>query len=55
MCYADEIGLYRVARRMREFAVDGDAFWQPAELIVRLLANCASLAGANSMNAGSIA
>jgi 3-hydroxyacyl-CoA dehydrogenase len=33
MFYADQLGLYSVARKMREFAADGVAFWEPAALI----------------------
>ncbi len=39
MCYADEVGVYGVAQRMREFARNphGDpGFWTPAPLIERL-------------------
>jgi 3-hydroxyacyl-CoA dehydrogenase len=44
MLYADEVGLYNVARRMREFAVtSGDKFWEPAPLIARLAADGKSL------------
>lgn len=45
MCYADEVGLYGVAQRMREFARNpyGDTgFWKPAPLIERLAASSAS-------------
>jgi 3-hydroxyacyl-CoA dehydrogenase len=36
MLYADEVGLYNVARRMQEFAASsGDAFWEPAPLIAK--------------------
>lgn len=41
MCYADEVGLYGVAQRMRELARNpyGDpGFWTPAPLIERLAA-----------------
>jgi 3-hydroxyacyl-CoA dehydrogenase len=38
MLYADELGLYSVARRMREFAAEGDPFWAPAELISKRVA-----------------
>ena len=41
MCYADEVGLYGVAQRMRELARNpyGDpGFWTPAPLIARLAA-----------------
>ncbi len=41
MFYADTLGLYRVARRMREFAANPRAdarFWQPAPLLERLAA-----------------
>ena len=35
MLYADEVGLYTVARRMQDFAAaTGDKFWEPAKLIV---------------------
>jgi 3-hydroxyacyl-CoA dehydrogenase len=51
MCYADEVGIYGVAQRMRELARNpyGDpAFWTPAPLIQRL----ASAGGAfNSIGA----
>lgn len=43
MRYADEIGLYRAARKMQSFAASGDAFWQPAALINRRLAEGATL------------
>ena len=44
MLYADEVGLYNVARRMREFAIaSGDNFWEPAPLIARLAADGKSL------------
>jgi 3-hydroxyacyl-CoA dehydrogenase len=39
MLYADEVGLFRVARTMHEFAAGGDAFWEPAPLITRLVAD----------------
>ena len=41
MFYADTLGLYRVVRRMREFAANPHAdarFWQPAPLLERLAA-----------------
>ena len=41
MCYADEVGVYAVAQRMRELARNpyGDpGFWTPAPLIARLAA-----------------
>jgi 3-hydroxyacyl-CoA dehydrogenase len=41
MLYADTVGLYGVARRMREFAVQPGAdaaFWEPATLLARLAA-----------------
>ncbi|MDE2369112.1 MAG: enoyl-CoA hydratase/isomerase family protein [Burkholderiales bacterium] len=41
MCYADQQGLYNVARRMRQFAAnphDDAAFWQPAPLLAQLAA-----------------
>ena len=35
MLYADEVGLYTVARRMQDFAAaTDDKFWEPAKLIV---------------------
>lgn len=43
MRYADEVGLYGVARTMREFAACGDPFWEPAPLISRLIADGKSL------------
>ncbi|MBI5901006.1 MAG: enoyl-CoA hydratase/isomerase family protein [Rhodocyclales bacterium] len=44
MLYADEMGLYNVARRMQAFAASsGDAFWEPAPLIARLVAEGKSL------------
>ena len=42
MCYADEVGLYGVAQRMRELARNayGDpGFWTPAPLIQRLVSS----------------
>jgi 3-hydroxyacyl-CoA dehydrogenase len=53
MCYADEVGVYAVAQRMRELARNpyGDpGFWTPAPLIARLAAEGKSLnsAGARS-------
>jgi 3-hydroxyacyl-CoA dehydrogenase len=41
MCYADTFGLYNVAHAMRRFAQnldDDPAFWQPAPLLQRLIA-----------------
>jgi len=39
MLYADEVGLYNVARSMQEFAASsGDAFWEPAPLIAKRVA-----------------
>jgi hypothetical protein len=35
MLCADEVGLYSVARRLREFAAEGDPFWEPAESILK--------------------
>ncbi len=35
MLYADEVGLYNVARTMKRFAADGDSFWEPASLIAK--------------------
>ena len=44
MLYADEVGLYKVARRMKEFAASsGDAFWTPAPLIAQRVAEGKSL------------
>lgn len=43
MRYADEVGLYRVARKLREFAASGNRFWEPAKLISRLAAEGGSL------------
>ena len=44
MLYADQVGLYNVARRMREFAASsGDSFWEPAPLIQKLVAEGKSL------------
>jgi 3-hydroxyacyl-CoA dehydrogenase len=38
MRFADEVGLYNVARTMREFAAHGEEFWKPAPLIEKLAA-----------------
>ena len=43
MRYADEVGLYRVARTMKAFAAQGDPFWEPAPLIASLVAKGMSL------------
>jgi 3-hydroxyacyl-CoA dehydrogenase len=44
MLYADEVGLYNVARTMTEFAASsGDAFWEPAPLIAKRVAEGKSL------------
>jgi 3-hydroxyacyl-CoA dehydrogenase len=44
MLYADEVGLYSVARRMEDFkASSGDSFWEPAPLIAKLVASGKSL------------
>jgi hypothetical protein len=44
MLYADEMGLYNVARRMQAFAASsGDAFWEPAPLIAKRVAEGRSL------------
>lgn len=44
MLYADEVGLYKVARRMKEFAANsGDNFWTPAPLIAQRVAEGKSL------------
>jgi 3-hydroxyacyl-CoA dehydrogenase len=38
MLYADTLGLYRVARTMKRFHEEtGDAFWQPAPLLEKLV------------------
>ena len=41
LCYADTVGLYNVATAMKRFAqnpLDDAAFWQPAPLLARLVA-----------------
>ncbi len=41
LCYADTVGLYNVVTAMKRFAVnplDDGAFWQPAPLLARLVA-----------------
>jgi 3-hydroxyacyl-CoA dehydrogenase len=41
MCYADTVGLWNVAQAMKRFAknpADDGAFWQPAPLLARLVA-----------------
>ena len=43
MLYADEVGLYNVARTMKQFAAGGDSFWEPAPLIAKLAAEGKSL------------
>jgi 3-hydroxyacyl-CoA dehydrogenase len=44
MLYADQVGLYNVVRAMRRFAAErNDAFWQPATLLQRLVAEGKSL------------
>jgi 3-hydroxyacyl-CoA dehydrogenase len=44
MLYADEMGLYNVARRMQAFAASsGDTFWEPAPLIAKRVAEGKSL------------
>jgi 3-hydroxyacyl-CoA dehydrogenase len=46
MLYADEVGLYTVARRMRQFAKEsGDKFWEPAKLIADKVAAGSPLTG----------
>lgn len=46
MLYADEVGLYTVARRTRQFAQEsGDKFWEPAKLIADKAAAGNSLTG----------
>ncbi len=49
MCYADQAGLYQVARRMRQFAgLPGDPeFWTPAPLLQRLAERGESFAAAD--------
>ncbi len=51
MLYADTVGLYQVARRMREFAKNplSDAkFWQPAPLLAKLAAEGGSFSALDS-------
>ena len=53
MCYADEVGLYAVVQRMREFSRNSGAdpkFWTPQPLLARLAATGGSFnnAGARS-------
>jgi 3-hydroxyacyl-CoA dehydrogenase len=51
MCYADEVGLFAVANRMRELAQNpyGDpGFWTPAPLIERLAASGAAFNSAGA-------
>ena len=44
MKYADEVGLYTLARTMQGFKeTSGDAFWEPAPLITKLIADGKSL------------
>jgi 3-hydroxyacyl-CoA dehydrogenase len=43
MLYADEVGLYNVARTMKRFAAAGDAFWEPAPLIAKRVGEGKSL------------
>jgi 3-hydroxyacyl-CoA dehydrogenase len=41
MCYADQVGLFNVVQAMNRFAtnpLDDGAFWKPAPLITRLVA-----------------
>ena len=39
MLYADQVGLYNVARAMHGFkAASGDSFWEPAPLLAKLAA-----------------
>ena len=41
LCYADQVGLYNVVATMQRFAqnpLDDGAFWQPAPLLLRLVA-----------------
>ena len=41
MCYADQVGLFNVVQAMKRFARnphDDAAFWQPAPLLARLVA-----------------
>jgi 3-hydroxyacyl-CoA dehydrogenase len=45
MCYADTVGLFNVAQAMKRFARnphDDAAFWQPAPLLARLVAESKS-------------
>ncbi|MDP1982777.1 MAG: 3-hydroxyacyl-CoA dehydrogenase family protein, partial [Sulfuritalea sp.] len=47
MLYADEVGLYNVARSMKEFAAaSGDSFWEPAPLIAKRVAEGKALTAA---------
>jgi 3-hydroxyacyl-CoA dehydrogenase len=42
MLYADQVGLFNVAEAMKRFAKnphDDAAFWQPAPLLARLVAD----------------
>ena len=43
MLYADEVGLYNVARTMGKFALEGERFWEPAALISKLVVEGGSL------------
>lgn len=48
MCYADEYGLFNVVQRMKQFAAnpqDDAAFWQPAPLLTRLVAEGKTFTG----------
>ena len=41
MCYADTVGLFNVVQAMKRFAanpMDDGAFWQPAPMLSRLVA-----------------
>ena len=41
MCYADTVGLFNVVQAMKKFAknpLDDAAFWEPAPLLARLVA-----------------
>ena len=54
MLYADSVGLYNVARRMREFAANpltDRKFWQPAKLIEKLAAEGGSFASFDAAKA----
>ena len=54
MHWCDQVGLYNVARRMREFARDphtDQKFWKPAKLVEKLAAEGGSFAGYDASRA----